>query len=64
MRGRQHTAHSSRRIRVEHGIAHPENRRAPVRRVGRREHIGDTLRAVAALPSRRQTADPAPARRG
>ncbi|URN10994.1 transposase family protein [Streptomyces radiopugnans] len=44
---RQRTAHSSRRIRVEHGIAHLENRRALARHLGRREHIGDTAQAVA-----------------
>jgi hypothetical protein len=48
MRERQHTAHSPRHIRVEHGIAHPDNRCAPARRPGRREHISDTARAVRA----------------
>jgi hypothetical protein len=62
MRERQHTAHSPRHIRVEHGIAHLDNRRAPARRLGLREHISDTAQAVAGLPSRRRTADLAPAR--
>jgi hypothetical protein len=48
MRERQHTAHSPRHIRVEHGIAHLDNRCAPARRPGRREHISDTARAVRA----------------
>ncbi|MFP8903523.1 hypothetical protein [Streptomyces atacamensis] len=54
---RQRTAHSSRRIRVEHGIAHLKNRRALARHLGRREHIGDTAQAVAGLLSHQQTAD-------
>ncbi|MFD8888872.1 transposase [Streptomyces erythrochromogenes] len=35
---RQRKAHSSRRIRVEHGIAHLKNCRALARHHGRREH--------------------------
>ncbi|MFH9862860.1 transposase family protein [Streptomyces sp. NPDC017202] len=57
MHERQRTAHSSRRIRVEHGIAHLKNRRALARRLGRREHISDTVQAIAGLLSRQQTAD-------
>jgi hypothetical protein len=53
---RQRKAHSSRRIRVEHGIAHPKNRRAPARR------LGDTVQAVAGLLSHQQTADLSSAR--
>ncbi|WP_237296954.1 transposase family protein [Streptomyces sp. 3211] len=40
---RQRKAHSSRRIRVEHGIAHLKNRRALARHHGRRDHPGDTI---------------------
>nr|WP_245770287.1 transposase family protein [Streptomyces radiopugnans] len=54
---RQRTAHSSRRIRVEHGIAHLKNRRALARHLGRREHISDTVQAVAGLLSHQQTMD-------
>ncbi|MEU6884858.1 hypothetical protein ABZ918_06485 [Streptomyces viridosporus] len=43
MHERQCQAHSSLRVRVEHGIAHPENWRAPARPLGRREHTGDTV---------------------
>ncbi|MCX4562171.1 transposase [Streptomyces phaeochromogenes] len=39
MHERQRKAHSSRRIRVEHGIAHLKNWRALARHHGRREHI-------------------------
>lgn len=59
MHERQRKAHSSRRIRVEHGIAHLKNRRA----LARREHTSDTVQAVAALLSHQQTADLIPARR-
>ncbi|GAA5216116.1 transposase family protein [Streptomyces thinghirensis] len=38
---RQRKAHSSRRIRVEHGIAHLKNWRALARHLGRREHVSD-----------------------
>ncbi|WP_234439579.1 MULTISPECIES: transposase family protein [Streptomyces] len=54
---RQCEAHSSRRIRVEHGIAHLKNWRAPARRLGRREHMSDMVQAVAGLLSHQQTAD-------
>ncbi|SEQ96226.1 Helix-turn-helix of DDE superfamily endonuclease [Streptomyces radiopugnans] len=54
---RQRTAHSSRRIRVEHGIAHLKNWRDLARHLGRREHISDTVQAVASLLSHQQTAD-------
>ncbi|MFP8960853.1 transposase family protein [Streptomyces nanhaiensis] len=59
---RQRTAHSSRRIRVEHGIAHLKNWRALARHLGRREHISDTVQAVAGLLSHQQTADLTPTR--
>ncbi|WP_240803230.1 transposase family protein [Streptomyces sp. A1499] len=39
---RQRKAHSSRRIRVEHGIVHLKNWRALARHLGRREHMSDT----------------------
>ncbi|MFB6706782.1 transposase [Streptomyces sp. NPDC056333] len=54
---RRRKADSSRRIRVAHGIAHLKNWRAPARHVGRREHMDDTLQAVAGLLSQQQTAD-------
>jgi hypothetical protein len=59
---RRRKAHSSRRIRVEHGIAHLNTWRALARHLGRREHISDTVQAVAALLSHQQPADLAPAR--
>ncbi|MEU2437353.1 hypothetical protein ACFY9A_19600 [Streptomyces rubradiris] len=40
---RQRKAHSSRRIRVEHGIAHLKNWQTLTRHLGRHEHIGDTV---------------------
>ncbi|MFI0231232.1 transposase family protein [Streptomyces sp. NPDC017086] len=57
MHERQRKAHSSRRIRVEHGIAHLKNWRALARHLGRREHISDIVQAVAGLLSHQQTAD-------
>ncbi|MFG2840868.1 transposase family protein [Streptomyces zaomyceticus] len=62
MHERQRKAHSSRRIRVEHGIAHLKNWRALARHLGRREHISDTVQAVAGLLSHQQTADLDPRR--
>ncbi|MDQ1029471.1 hypothetical protein QF035_007053 [Streptomyces umbrinus] len=53
---RQRQAHSSRRIPVEHGIAHLKNWRALARRLGRREHMSDIVQAVAGLLSHQQTA--------
>ncbi|MFG2903265.1 hypothetical protein ACGFZH_40060 [Streptomyces zaomyceticus] len=61
MHERQRKAHSSRRIQVAHGIAHLRNWRAPTRHIGRREHISDTVEAVAGLLSHQQTADLIPA---
>ncbi|WP_405467626.1 transposase family protein [Streptomyces canus] len=52
----QRKAHSSRRIRVEHGIAHLKNWRVLARHLGRREHMSDIVQAVAALLSHQQTA--------
>ncbi len=40
---RQRKAHSSRRIRVEPGIAHPKNWRALARHLGRHERMSDTV---------------------
>jgi hypothetical protein len=57
MHERQRKAHSSRRIRVEHGIAHLKNWRVLARHLGRREHLSDTVQAVAGLLSHQQTAD-------
>ncbi|MFD8012776.1 transposase family protein [Streptomyces sp. NPDC058955] len=62
MHERQRNAHSSRRVRVEHGIAHLKNWRALARHLGRREHISDTVRAVAGLLSHQQTVDLDPRR--
>ncbi|MEU6882928.1 transposase family protein [Streptomyces sp. NPDC046712] len=57
MHERQRKAHSSRRIRVEHGIAHLKNWRALARHLGRREHMSDTVRAIASLLSHQQSSD-------
>jgi DDE superfamily endonuclease len=38
-------AHSSKRIRVEHGISHLKSWRALARHLGRREHLDTMLRA-------------------
>ncbi|MFI8191696.1 transposase [Streptomyces sp. NPDC085946] len=54
---RQRKAHSSRRIRIEHGIAHLKNRWTLARCLGRREHTSDIVQAVAGLLSHQQTAD-------
>ncbi|MEU6497312.1 hypothetical protein ABZ890_44350 [Streptomyces sp. NPDC046984] len=54
---RQRKAHSSRRTHVEHGIAHLENWRALARQFGRREHISDTVQAIAGLLSHQQITD-------
>ncbi|MGW4022107.1 transposase family protein [Streptomyces sp. NPDC005009] len=56
MHERQGKAHSSRRIRVEHGIAHLKNWRGLARHLGRREHMSDTVQAIAGLLSHQQTA--------
>ncbi len=53
---RQRKAHSSRRVRVEHGIAHLKNWRALARHLGRREHMSDIVQAVAGLLSHQQIA--------
>ncbi|MFF0055899.1 hypothetical protein ACFYRI_16075 [Streptomyces microflavus] len=39
----------SRRIRVEHGNAHLKNWRALARHLGRREHMDETVQAIADL---------------
>ncbi|WP_405469468.1 transposase family protein [Streptomyces canus] len=52
----QRKAHSSRRIHVEHGIAHLKNWRALARHLGRREHMSEMVQAVAGLLSHQQTA--------
>ncbi len=52
----QRHAHSSRRIRVEHGIAHLKHWRSLARHHGRREHMSDIIGAVAGLLSHQQTA--------
>ncbi|MFJ4428963.1 hypothetical protein [Streptomyces bobili] len=56
MHERERKAHSSRRIRVEHGIAHLKNWRALARHHGRRENMTDIVRAVAGPLSHQQTA--------
>ncbi|MEV6365245.1 transposase family protein [Nocardia asteroides] len=50
-------AHSRRRIRVEHGIAHLKNWRALARHLTRREGFDHTVRAVAGLLSDHQHTD-------
>ncbi|MEF9886899.1 transposase family protein [Streptomyces sp. P9-A4] len=55
MHERRRKAHSSRRIRVEHGIAHLKKWRALARHHGRREHMTDTVQAIADLLSHQQT---------
>ncbi|MGW2617568.1 transposase family protein [Streptomyces sp. NPDC001500] len=62
MHERQRKAHSSRRIRVEHGIARLKNWRALARHLGRREHMSDTIQAIAGLLSHQQTVDLKPTR--
>jgi len=62
MHERQRKAHSSRRIQVEHSIAHLKNWRALARHLGRREHMSDTVQAVAGLLSHQQAADLASAK--
>ncbi|MEU3855696.1 transposase family protein [Streptomyces sp. NPDC029554] len=57
MHERQRKAHSSRRIRVEHGIAHLNNWRALTRHLGRHEHTSDIVQAITGLLSHQQTAD-------
>ncbi|NJP79707.1 transposase [Streptomyces sp. AA8] len=57
---RQRKAHSSRRIRVAHGIAHLKNWRALTRRLGRCEHTNDTVLAIASPLSHQQTANLSP----
>ncbi|MFJ8158961.1 transposase [Streptomyces sp. NPDC094468] len=57
---RRRKAHSSRRIRVEHGFAHLKSWRAPARQVGRREHMIETVQAIAGLLSHQRTADLSP----
>jgi len=47
-------AHSSRRIPVEHGIAHLKNWKALARHHGHRHHLPDTVQAVASLLSDQQ----------
>lgn len=60
MHERHRKAHSSRRIRVEHGIAHLKNWRALARHLGRRERMDDTVQAVSrpAVPAADRRPDP------
>ncbi len=53
----QRTAHSRRRIRVEHGIAHLKNWRSLTRHLVRRTTFDHTIRAVAGLLSDHQHRD-------
>ncbi|MEU1892041.1 transposase family protein [Streptomyces pristinaespiralis] len=57
MHERQRKARFSHRIRVEGGIVHLKNRRALARHLGRREHMDDTVQAIASLLSHQQTTD-------
>jgi hypothetical protein len=60
MHAAQRHAHSARRIRVEHDIAHLKNWRSLARHHGRRENLADTIQAIAAVLSHQQaTAQPA-----
>ncbi|MFI5809261.1 hypothetical protein [Streptomyces sp. NPDC051561] len=59
MHERWRKAHSSRRIRVEHGIGHMKNWRSLARHHGRREHMSDIIQAVAGLLSHQQAASTA-----
>ncbi|WP_345593047.1 transposase [Streptomyces marokkonensis] len=59
---RRRKAHSSRRIRVERGLAHLRTARALARPVGRRGHMSDTIQAVAGLLSHQQTVNLNPPR--
>jgi hypothetical protein len=54
----------SRRIRVEHGIAHLKNWRVLARHHGRREHMTHIIQAVAGLLSHQQTATRSSGSRG
>ncbi|MFE9974443.1 transposase family protein [Streptomyces hirsutus] len=45
------------RAACEHAFAHLKNWRAPARHLGRREHLDDTVQAVAGLLSQQQNAD-------
>ncbi|GGP76561.1 transposase [Streptomyces sindenensis] len=53
---RQRKAHSSRRIRGEHGIGHLKNWRSLARHHGRREHMSDIIQSVAGLLPHQQAA--------
>ncbi|WP_218000612.1 hypothetical protein [Nocardia higoensis] len=53
----QRQAHSRKRIRVEHGIAHLKNWRALARHLTRRTNFDHTVRAVAGLLSDHQHID-------
>ncbi|MFD4632516.1 transposase family protein [Streptomyces sp. NPDC058284] len=57
-------AHSSRRIRVEHGIAHLKNWRALARHHGRRPLLEDTVPAIAGLVSHQRATHPLAATTG
>lgn len=57
LRAAQRKAHASRRVRVEHAIAHLKNWRSLTRHLGRRETFDHTVRAVAGLLSDQQHAD-------
>ncbi|WP_327138620.1 transposase family protein [Streptomyces sp. NBC_01340] len=54
---RQRKAHSARRNRVEHAIAHLKHGRALARHLGRRNHMSHTVQAIADLLSHQQNAD-------
>ncbi|MFE0763280.1 transposase family protein [Streptomyces smyrnaeus] len=62
MHERQRKAHSSRRIRVEHGIARLKDWWALARQFGRREHMNQTVQAIAGLLPRSSPADLPPGR--
>lgn len=59
---RQRKAHSSRRIRVQHAVAHLQNRRILARHLGGRDRMNHTVQSFAGLPSHQQTVDLNPVR--
>lgn len=58
LRDAQRKAHSRRRVRVEHTIAHLKNWRSLTRHLGHRTILDDTIRAIAGLLSDHQHSQP------
>ncbi|MEV1063645.1 hypothetical protein [Streptomyces sp. NPDC050263] len=57
MHERRRKAHFSRRIRGEHGTAHLKSWRTLACHLDRREHMSDTIQAIAGLLSHQRTMD-------